>query len=50
MTLSPTPSEIDAAEAAEREARELGPLEPIVSALHPRLARMCMMDLHPDTS
>lgn len=32
QTLSPTPSEIDAAEAAEREARELGPSEPIVSA------------------
>ena len=31
QTLSPTPSEIDAAEAAEREARELGPDEPIVS-------------------
>jgi hypothetical protein len=30
QTLSPTPSEIDAAEAAEREARELGPSEPIV--------------------
>jgi hypothetical protein len=35
QTLSPTQSEIDAAEAAEREARELGPDEPIVSTALP---------------
>lgn len=34
QTLSPTASEVEAAEAAEREARELGPTEPIVRLLH----------------
>ena len=45
QTLSPTPSEIDAAEAAEREARELGPDEPIVSIPAPCLHSLCMMNL-----
>jgi hypothetical protein len=41
QTLSPTPSEIDAAEAAEREARELGPSEPIVRTPVLCLTRLC---------